>query len=114
MAGSEQLALRHMTLDHEAPTDPDTWGNVASWRKVLYGLGAVVIGSALAGIPTSLTFALVSSADETVARAVSGVVALIFLVAASLLVFRWMRDDYEYVHSAEYARRNPDYVQHNG
>lgn len=102
-----------MSPDHEVATEPSAWSTVDLWRKVFYGFGAVIIGSALAGIPTSIVLALTSSADEAVARAVSGVVALVFLTAGAIFVFRWMRDDYEYVHSAEYAQRNPDYARRN-
>ena len=93
-------------------SDREVWDDLGALRKVLYGLGATVIGASLSSIPTSLVVAGLSVADEAVARPVSLLVATVFLVGGSVVVFRWMRRDYEYVHSAAYGRRNPVVARH--
>ncbi len=75
------------------------WRSLALWRKGIYVVGALVLGSVGAGIGGAIGLAL--------GDAGSFVGGLIGWGLGTWLVFRGMRDDIDYVTSPEYAQRNP-------
>ena len=71
-------------------------------------MGAVMLGSVLALVPGGIAFLLVRWSDprEGVGQAVIIGAFTVALVLVAFWVYRFMREDYEYVRSAEYAEQN--------
>lgn len=60
--------------------------NVVLARKFFAGLSAVVAGSAMAEVPTSVTTAITGAGTDAATVAAAALVAVV-----GLLAFRWMR-----------------------
>jgi hypothetical protein len=88
----------------------DAWYTLALWRKVIYLIGAIVIGLALAGIPTAPLFVLASALGltEQLRAALTGGLGVVAWAVGVFLVYQAMRQNYEYVHSVEYVSRNSE------
>lgn len=81
------------------------WEYLAVWRKVSYALGAVIIAFAIgSGLAVIIHFAQVPVR-------VAGAVGLLVALLGSFRIYRYMREDYEYVRSTEYRRRNPHFAR---
>ena len=84
------------------------WESVSAFTKASYLMGALMLGSVLALVPGGIALWLVRWSDpsDVVGRAVIVGAFTVGLVLAAFWVYRSMRENYEYVRSAEYAELN--------
>ena len=93
----------------ENSTDGESaWESASAFTKASYLMGAVILGSFLAQVAGGIAFLLVRWTDppEGVGRVVIIGAFTVALVLLAFWVYRLMRENYEYVRSAEYADQN--------